>query len=65
MPTGTVKFYNEKNKFGFIKVDDTGQEIYVAASGLTEPVKNDDRVEFEIQEAKKGPVAVMVKKISG
>jgi len=61
MPTGTVKFYNEKNKFGFIRVDEDGKEIYVSAQGLTEPVKNDDRVEFEIQQAKKGPEAVQVK----
>jgi CspA family cold shock protein len=63
MPKGSVKFYNEKSKFGFIKMDDTGAEIYVGSTGLLEPIKNDDLVEFEIQDAKKGPVAINVKVI--
>lgn len=61
MPTGTVKFYNEKSKFGFIRLDENGQEIYVGSNGLLEPIKNNDRVEFEIQDAKKGPLAINVK----
>ncbi len=63
MPTGTVKFYNEKSKFGFIRLDETGQEIYVGSNGLLEPIKNNDRVEFEIEDAKKGPLAINVKVI--
>lgn len=63
MPSGTVKFYNEKSKFGFIKVDETGEEIYVGHNGLLDPINNDDKVEFEIKDAKKGPVAVNVKVI--
>jgi CspA family cold shock protein len=61
MPKGTVKFYNEKSKFGFIKMEENGQEIYVGSTGLLEPIKNDDHVEFDIQDAKKGPVAINVK----
>lgn len=61
MPLGTVKFYNEKSKFGFIRVDETGEEIYVGHNSLLEPIKNDDRVEFELKDAKKGAVAVNVK----
>jgi CspA family cold shock protein len=62
MPKGTVKFYNEKSKFGFIKLE-TGQEIYVGSTGLIDPIKNDDHVEFDIEDAKKGPVAINVKVI--
>ncbi|MFN3342721.1 MAG: cold-shock protein [Flavobacteriales bacterium] len=64
MPTGTVKFYNRKNKFGFIKVDDTGAEIYVRQSGVVDPINEGDRVEFEMEEHPKGPIAVKVKKLA-
>lgn len=63
MPTGTVKFYNRKNKFGFIKVDDTGAEIYVRQSGILDPINEGDRVEFEMEDHPKGAIAVKVKKI--
>ncbi len=63
MATGTVKFYNKKNKFGFIKVDETGEEIYVRASGLVDAIEDNDRVEFEIEQAAKGPMAKQVKKV--
>jgi CspA family cold shock protein len=63
MPTGTVKFYNRKNKFGFIRVDDTGAEIYVRQSGIIDPINEGDRVEFEMKDHPKGPIAVNVKKL--
>jgi CspA family cold shock protein len=44
-------------------MDENGQEIYVGSTGLLEPIKNEDHVEFEIQDAKKGPVAINVKVI--
>ena len=63
MKTGLVKFFNESKGFGFIKVDDSGEEIFVHVSGLTEKIKQDDRVSFDITEGKKGPNAINVKKI--
>lgn len=64
MPTGTVKFYNRKNKFGFIKVDGSGEEIYVRQSGIIDAINEGDRVEFEIKDHPKGPIAVDVKKLA-
>ncbi len=61
MLTGTVKFYNRKNKFGFIRVDESGLEIYVKSNGLLDEIADGDRVEFEMKEHPKGPVAVDVK----
>lgn len=50
---GKVKFYNETKGFGFI-VDEDGKERFVHASGLTDSIKKDDRVTFELVEGKKG-----------
>ncbi|MGD0709931.1 MAG: cold shock domain-containing protein [Bacteroidales bacterium] len=63
MKTGLVKFFNETKGFGFIKMDDTGEEIFVHVSGLTEKIKQDDKVSFDVTEGKKGPNAINVKKI--
>lgn len=59
---GTVKFFNGEKGFGFIKHDDSNKETFVHASGLIDQVAEGDRVEFELQEGKKGMNAVNVKK---
>jgi CspA family cold shock protein len=61
MKTGTVKFFNEAKGFGFIK-DDSGQEIFVHATGLSDKIKENDTVTFDVAEGKKGLNAVNVKK---
>ncbi|NTW34038.1 MAG: cold shock domain-containing protein [Bacteroidetes bacterium] len=63
MKTGLVKFFNEAKGFGFIKIDESGDEIFVHVSGLNEKIKQDDRVTFDVTEGKKGPNAINVKKI--
>jgi len=63
MKTGLVKFFNETKGFGFIKMDDSGDEIFVHVSGLNDKIKQDDRVSFDVTEGKKGPNAINVKKI--
>jgi cold shock protein len=62
MRNGTVKFFNDTKGFGFIKIDDTDQEVFVHVSGLTEEVRQDDKVTFELQQGKKGVNAVNVKR---
>lgn len=59
MKKGVVKFFNEAKGFGFIKGED-GQEIFVHASGLTEEIHENDTVQYETQEGKKGLNAVNV-----
>ena len=61
MKKGTVKFFNQTKGFGFIKVQGTGQEVFVHVSGLVDEIKENDRVTFEVQEGKKGPNAVNVR----
>jgi cold shock protein len=63
MKTGVVKFFNQNKGFGFIKVDGSSEEIFVHANDLTETIDENDKVEFEVQQGKKGLNAVNVKKI--
>jgi len=63
MQKGTVKFFNESKGFGFIKADDSGDEIFVHASGLIDKVRQNDQVQFEVENGKKGLNAVRVQVI--
>lgn len=60
---GTVKFYNTEKRFGFIKPDNSGKDVFIHASGLIDQVSEGDHVEYEVQESPKGLSAVNVKKI--
>lgn len=62
MPEGKIKFYIETKGFGFIKPDNGDQEIFFHASGVTTPVKQDQKVQYQIQEGKRGLIAKQVKK---
>ena len=57
---GTVKFFNSEKGFGFIKHDDSNKETFVHVSGLNGDIKEGDKVEFDLQEGKKGMNAVNV-----
>ena len=64
MPQGRVKWFNAEKGFGFIKPNDSDKDLFVHQSetnGLT--LYEDEPVEFEMGEGKKGPCAVNVKKI--
>ncbi len=63
MRTGSVKFFNIKNKFGFIVDDETKKEYYVHVKDVEGEIRDGDRVSFELMDAAKGPQAVKVKKI--
>lgn len=60
---GTVKFFNSEKGFGFIKHDDSSKETFVHVSGLIDEIKENDRVEFDLQNGKKGMNAVNVRVI--
>lgn len=61
MKKGTVKFFNDSKGFGFIIDDETKTEYFVHVSGLIDEIREDDNVEFELKEGRKGLNAVDVK----
>jgi CspA family cold shock protein len=61
MKNGTVKFFNDSKGFGFIKDEESGQDIFVHSSGLKENIRENDNVVFEVEQGKKGLNAVNVK----
>ncbi|MEY4860627.1 MAG: hypothetical protein RL059_326 [Bacteroidota bacterium] len=62
MSKGTVKFFNETKGFGFIVDDETSKEYFVHVTGLVDKVKENDQVEFELEEGRRGLNAINVKK---
>lgn len=60
---GTVKFFNETRGFGFIKVNDTEEDIFVHATNLVDKIRENDHVQFNVEQGEKGPSAINVKKL--
>ena len=58
---GVITFFNEAKGYGFIRDQQTQQSIFVHVTGLLQPVKERDKVTFEIKNGPKGPGAVNVK----
>ena len=61
MKKGTVKFFNDAKGFGFVVDEEDKSEYFVHVSGLIDEIKENDTVEYELQEGKKGLNAVNVK----
>ncbi|MEQ9262776.1 MAG: cold shock domain-containing protein [Owenweeksia sp.] len=60
---GVVTFYNDAKGFGFIKDKGTQQSVFVHKNNLTEPIVEQNMVNFEIGKGPKGPIALKVKVI--
>ena len=58
---GKVKFFNESRGFGFIQDKESEKEYFVHSSGLSEIIRENDEVTFELKEGRKGLNAVNVK----
>ncbi|KXB08265.1 hypothetical protein AKJ58_00525 [candidate division MSBL1 archaeon SCGC-AAA385D11] len=62
---GTVKFFSLIKNYGFIAPDEGDEDLFVHASDIESgSLGKDDRVEFESEEADRGPRAVKVVKMS-
>ena len=61
---GKVTFFNNEKGFGFIKDQVSQESIFVHANNLSAPVKENDRVSFEVEMGQRGPMAVNVKLVS-
>ncbi|MEJ6505529.1 MAG: cold shock domain-containing protein [Crocinitomicaceae bacterium] len=63
MKNGVVKFFNNEKGFGFIVDSDSKEEVFVHKSGLVDNIQEDDQVEFEMEQGKRGLNAVNVSKV--
>jgi CspA family cold shock protein len=61
MNTGTVKFFNDSKGYGFITPDDGGKDIFVHVNGLTDDIREGDKVTYDTEEGRKGLNAVDVR----
>jgi cold shock CspA family protein len=61
---GIVKFFNDDKGYGFIVDSKTKDNIFVHINNCPGPLKEHDKVSFELEEGHKGIVAVDVKLIS-
>lgn len=60
MKTGIVKFFNTEKGFGFIKDDETKEDIFVHKTGLVDNIQEDDEVSYEVEQGRKGLNAINV-----
>jgi CspA family cold shock protein len=63
MQKGTVKFFNETKGFGFITPEDGEADIFVHSSGLSDHIRENDKVKYDVENGKKGLNAVNVQVI--
>jgi cold shock CspA family protein len=61
MHSGVVAFFDEIKGYGFIKDSSTRQDIFVHSNALTEPIKENNHVTFEIIKGPRGLNAINVK----
>lgn len=61
MNKGTVKFFNESKGFGFITDGESRNEYFVHVSGLSDQIRENDDVTFDLQDGRKGLNAVNVR----
>lgn len=58
---GRVTFFNDSKGYGFIRDQDSGESIFVHINSALDPIKENDKVTFEVEMGHKGPNAVRVK----
>lgn len=67
MATGVVKWYNPAKRFGFIKPDDGGSDVFVHASALESAglmtLDENQKVQYDLAESKGKMSAVNLKLI--
>lgn len=58
---GVVTFFNDAKGYGFIRDTETQESLFVHANSLSEPIKEHNKVSFEVEMGPKGANAVNVK----
>jgi cold shock protein len=59
---GTIIYYYPALGYGYVRINNTGQEIFIHESGLIDAIKAGDQVTFDIDEEVKGLQAINIKK---
>lgn len=62
LKSGAITFFDTVKAFGFIKDSDSPNSYFVHSSDLSAPVKEGDKVIFEIAKGQKGMKAILVRK---
>jgi len=58
MATGTVDFFNDTGGYGFIETDDADEDVFFHMEDVGgDDLEEGQEVEFDIEEAEKGPRA--------
>jgi CspA family cold shock protein len=58
MAKGQVDFFNDSGGYGFIDTDDADEDVFFHLEDIGGPdLEEGEEVEFEIEEAEKGPRA--------
>jgi len=61
---GTVKFFHDRDKYGFIQVEDEDDDVFFHITNVeADSIAEDDEVEFETEQGDKGLEAVNVTKV--
>ena len=60
---GVVEFFNDSKGFGFIREITTSEKYFFHINDVTEEIKENNQVSFELKQGLKGLNAVCVKKI--
>jgi cold shock CspA family protein len=58
--TGTLTFFNHSKGYGFIRDEKSQESIFFHVNGLLGPVKEKDKVSFEVEMGQKGLNAIRV-----
>ena len=65
MTTGTVKWFNDAKGFGYITPEDGSKDVFVHFSAIQaggfKTLKENDKVQFDVEQNAKGPRAANVK----
>ncbi len=64
MPMGTVDFFHDRKGYGFITTEDTDDDVFFHMEDVGGPdLEEGQEVEFDIEDAPKGPRATNIQRL--